>query len=294
VTISISTRRRWLECPRAEWFTDIARAVPSNPPARVRMLGTVKHKGLEAAFREAAERPGTADHHNRHGRKMIVFAGVAEAAIGQAIFETDGRLDANDLDECVDQVLAVLDTTYIPRSPWILGVEQEFRVGAIRGVVDLILQTGALSVHLRDWKSGGLTGVVVEEDEQLALYAYWARLKFPWAHKITVGLYSLRRNRELIAEISPERAAVVADRVLGTKLDIDDAIALATQPGANPAEIFLPRQGDHCNACPFRSYCPEWTGPAPLAYAAEEVESTKRYLASRLVPVPSSGTRELA
>jgi hypothetical protein len=141
-------------------------------------------------------------------------------------------------------------------------------------------------VHLRDWKSGGLTGVVVEEDEQLALYAWWARHFFPWADEITVGLYSLRRNSELVTEISPERGEVVASRLLGTKLEIADAIASAMQPGAKPADIFLPQPGEHCNACPFRSYCPKWTGPAPLAYAADDVASTKRYLESRLAPIP--------
>lgn len=281
MTVSISTRRRWLECPRAGWFADVARAEPSNPPARVRLLGSVKHAGLEAAFRAAQLKRD----YVRPGATMMLFAGIAENAIAQAIHNAE-RLDANDYDECAEQVLAVLASIPVPRPSAILGVEQRFRVGSVTGVVDLILKIGVHGVHLRDWKSGGLTGVVVEEDEQLALYSWWARQVFPWASTVTVGLYSISRNRELVTEISPERGEVVAGRLLETKMEMADAIASAMQPGAKPEQIFLPRTGEHCNACPFRSYCPKWTGPAPLAYPAEDVESTKRYLASRLLPIP--------
>lgn len=279
MTVSISTRRRWLECPRAGWFADIAKAEPSNPPARVRLLGSVKHAGLERAFR-AAQAGG-----NRSGT-MLEFAVYAETGIRDAIDRTGGRLTEDDFEACCEEVLAVLASIPAPRPSAILGVEQRFRVGSITGVVDLILKIGMHQVHLRDWKSGGLTGVVVEEDEQLALYSWWARRFFPWAEKVTVGLYSISRNRELVTEISSERGEVVAGRLLETKMEMADAIASAMQPGANPEQIFLPQPGEHCNACPFRSYCPKWTGPAPLAYPAEDVESTKRYLASRLLPIP--------
>jgi CRISPR/Cas system-associated exonuclease Cas4 (RecB family) len=259
--ISISSSRLWRgerSCRRAWWYRYVARAQPSNPKSYRQLAGIARHAGLEAAYRaaRAAGEPPL-------GRSLYELAGTDALAAMES--HRDGLGDQ--WDEITGQVLDVLAAIPAPAPLAVLAVEQKFRIVrhgvALTGVFDLVLQLGPSWIHIRDWKSSTPDERSTRLDEQLAIQEEAAREKWPWASKVTVGLYGIRKRLEHIVELDRERVREVARTVCEDAEDIADALAAAERGEA--AEVFPARAGEHCTSCQYRSFCPTWTTPAPLA-----------------------------
>jgi hypothetical protein len=250
----------------------VSKAQPSNPAPLHMLRGTVRHAGLEAAFRAAQ----LATRHVVRATMYDEFAGAALAAMSAG---ADSLEDA-DLDRACEDVLDVLKAIPVPNPASVVAVECPFRLEVdgvqVEGKIDLVLRTGSESIHLRDWKSSG-PPKTVDGDRQLAVYHTAARTLWPWAREITVGLYGIRTRRECTGVVEDDyAAAVLADMA-------DDAHWRGSH--------FDPSPGEHCLSCRFRSYCPVYTGPAPLmpGFPAEDVASTGDYLESLLFRNAPSG-----
>jgi hypothetical protein len=154
------------------------------------------------------------------------------------------------------EVSQVLDRLPVPRPSAVLGVEHELVVptpsGRMeRGVLDLVLQVGFDAIHIRDWKRRRLKSLPksteLAHDDALGFYAYAARQYWPWARRVSVGLYSTLDNREVSADVSASAAAeVVAGHDVLAERAEGDREHRPTPDGSN------------CNECPVRPDCPLW------------------------------------
>jgi PD-(D/E)XK nuclease superfamily len=254
VTWSPTKVRRYRTCPR-QWA--LMEAQPRGRRAEFDhdlplpfKLGIIEHAALQAAYEVARDglRPFRVE-------TMAVFADAALSSLDAAL-EGFGLAEAPEAAQLEEELLAVLDRLPRPRPGAILGIEHRLD-DVVDGVpftniLDLILQTGATSLHLRDWKRRNVkalpTTLELLDDPQMGSYRCAAARHFPWATRMTVGLYSLISNREVTVELPLTRAqATMADEVATTRTAEKDTVCRPTPDGSN------------CQRCSVKPLCPVWT-----------------------------------
>lgn len=256
-------------CPRQEFLRyrrgshtpqRATNATTDAPEAAIKLrLGTISHAGLEAAYRAAANGAAPSGSY-LSGQRMSVFADVAMAAIDEAwdrLRMPDEGVDGYELNLSIQsEVFDVLARLPIPRPSSVVGVEHELMVptpsGRMeRGVLDLALRIGPDALHIRDWKRRSMKSLPkstdLPRDDALAFYRYAASFYWPWARRVSVGLYSTLANREVIAD-APLLIAreVVIGHDLVAELAEGDREHKPTPDGSN------------CNDCRVRADCPLW------------------------------------
>lgn len=252
-------------CPRQEFLryrrgahtTAAATATTDAPATATKLrLGTITHAGLEAAYRAAAQMTQFFP-----GSRMSIFWETAldalHAAWDQLDMPNEGIEGFELLAAIESEVSDVLDRLPVPRPEYVLGVEHELVVPTpsgrtMRGVLDLALRTGPDSLHIRDWKRRSLRSLPksteLPRDDALAFYRYAASFRWPWARRVSVGLYSTTGNREVTSDapLLVAEQVVVGHDVLATKAETD------REHPATP-------DGENCTHCPVRNDCPVWT-----------------------------------
>jgi hypothetical protein len=259
-------------CPRQEALryrqpitTAAATTAPREPgqgSVKTR-VGTATHAALQAAYEAAA---AMLVHYANV--RMSMFAEAATAALYSAwerlglpfgATEEDPTADSSLLAQVESEVLDVLTRLPVPRPSAILGIEQELVVPTpggrvMQGVLDLALQTGPDSLHIRDWKRKALRALPksteLPRDDAMAFYRFAAHTYWPHLRRVSVGLYSTISNREVVADLPLEIAESV---VLGHDL-------LAEHADADRERRPTP-DGTNCTYCPVRDDCPAWTAP---------------------------------
>lgn len=254
---------RYRTCPQQWMLMERQRSGHRGEPgpefdlgiALPRKLGIIAHAGMQGAYEVARDgmRPFRAE-------TMSVFSGAALDALEAATagFELTGTMEATQIEE---EVLAVLDRLPRPRAAAILGIEHRLDdvVGGIpmTNILDQILQTGAASLHVRDWKRRNIKALPrsleLLDNPQMCSYRSAIARHFPWATRVTVGLYSLISNREVTAELPLTRAqGVMAGEVATIRKAENDTVCRPTPDGEN------------CERCPVRPQCPLWTDSQQL------------------------------
>jgi hypothetical protein len=245
---SVSQSHALEQCPRAWWFQYEARAQPAQPRGVPQLIGSAIHAGMEAAY-NALQRGD-----ERPGRTLSVSVGLEALAAFSAYWDTNAaHVRDYEREDAERLLLELLDAIPTPAHGNVLAVEQRFTLTAptlVSGVMDLVLRAGMTWIHIRDWKLGSVPTrpEELEHNIQLATYVRAAQQAWPWATRITVGLFSIRERREVIHELHPESVAHAAARLAA------DAEEASTRVRSGWVE---PTTGDHCNGCRFRSYCPK-------------------------------------
>jgi len=246
-------------CPR-QWKLRYDAADPSQraqmvaaAPAHLRE-GTAAHAAIEAAYRAA--RSATVWLPSRF---MSVFADEAMDRLHDIWAELSLESEPYAIEDEVQRTLAKLP---LPRPDNIIGVELRLpaRVHGVpfTNILDLALRTGPNSLHIRDWKRKSLRTLPKRHElpEHRALCSYRCAVAqhYPWATHVTVGLYSLVANREVVTDLPLARAehtmAAVVDTVGRAESDTE---WLPTPDGRN------------CSTCRVRPACPVWIAAGEAA-----------------------------
>lgn len=261
---------KYISCPRA-WalqygiltpFASAARKVGktsadrrARPPLRQRM-GTLAHYGLQAAYEAAATAPLRVI-----GATMDRYISVVRRAMDAHVAELD--IDEMTVALIKDDVLSTLRILPVPLADAVLGVEQKMQAQLpggtpMQGVIDLALRVGQGVVHIRDWKLTPWARLPSHDellaDGKMAFYAYAWYLK--GADQVSIGLYSLRDQREVYREIPYATARAVVER--------QEAVIRAAETDGVLRPT--PRKGN-CRDCPVRLACPLWAnGSKPPGY----------------------------
>lgn len=258
---------RYTSCPRA-WalmygvltpFVGLARheGKASPQPSLAKRLGTLGHHGMQAGYEVAASAPLRVI-----GATMDRYAPVVFARIDEMAAELD--IDEMNVAYVKDDVLSTLRILPVPLPDAVLGVERKVKVtlpgGAeMQGIIDLALRVGQGATHVRDWKRTPLARLPSPKelltDGKMGFYAY-SQYVTGEADRVSVGLYSLRDQREVYREMPFDAAQAVIDRqeAIIEKAETDGVL----RP--------TPR-GGNCRDCPVRSSCPLWAnGKRPAGY----------------------------
>lgn len=218
-------------------------------------MGMVAHSALQAAYTAASL---CQDHHRVD--LMGRFIGEAIAAARGAADLPETLISEADVTRVESEVIDVLNRLPAPHPQAVLAIEEEVKGVTPAGTplttrIDLVLQTGPTSIHIRDWKRIALaqlgTALNLAHDDQLGAYRYVAPQRWPWAKRVTVGFYSITDNREITAEITADGAL----EVLRGYDSIIEKMETTTKFPAQPSSSL-------CWRCPVRSSCPAWRGSA--------------------------------
>lgn len=286
ISWSVSQSAAW-QCPRQWWYSAVAHAKPAQPDAPNRARGRALHAAIERAYRAAVMNP------DRPERGFMIQ--YLDPAI-MLLWEIWGHKQRqHEYNTAVAQLTELFLTLPVPAPHAILGIEQramlehtdEYGAYRINCVMDLVLKTGPTSVHIRDWKSNRIDSDI-ENNVQLAVYDLAARALWPWLTTITVGLYSIAQNREIVTELSKEDRRHGLEALLADASEAYAGLNEARQGVITHAAAFPPVSGDRCASCVFRSYCPKFTGamlPLRADMIPQSVADERRRLAHRLESV---------
>lgn len=252
--------RRYRTCP-AQWrmMEELPRGRRADFDLDLALplkLGIISHAGMQAAYEMARDglRPYRPDEF------MSVYSDAALDAVARAA-DGFGLGETFELVQVEEEVLAALERLPRPRPSAVIGIECQLDDVVdgvpIVNVLDLILQTGATSLHLRDWKRRSIKSLplsaALPDDPQLCSYRSAVARHFPWATRVTVGLYSLISNREVTAELPLSRAlGTMAGEIATTRKAEEDTLCRPTPDGGN------------CERCPVKAQCPVWTDAQSL------------------------------
>lgn len=212
-------------------------------------FGVVMHSALEAAYR-CARRALMREH---LAGTMARFLDEAVAALASRwrslLLPEDDALQA----QMVAELGAVLESLPIPIPTAILAVEEEIRFTGRAGtpfkaVLDLVLRTDYEEIHIRDWKRRSLSSLPkpheLLDDVQLCQQRVAVAERWPWAQRVTVGLFSTISCAEVSIELPLERALY--------RLDGHEVTAHKTET----ADEYPPSPGQACASCRVRPQCP--------------------------------------
>lgn len=241
-------------CPQ-QWFRTYGpgRQPPSGDGRAIEhlALGIAQHAALETAYSHAAlataHRPGTMDR----------FLGNAVETLAHQWrtlrLPEDDALQA----QAVAEIGATLEALPVPHPRNVLGIESDLRFTGRSGTpfkarLDLVLRTGADEIHIRDWKRTGLSSLPkfddLADDVQLCQQRVAVSEQWPWARRVTVGLFSISSAAETRPfELTLERALY--------RLDGHEVTAHETET----ASMYPTRKGEACGSCRVRPQCPAFT-----------------------------------
>lgn len=290
---SVSQSAAW-RCPRQWWFRHVANAVPAQPDAARRGRGRAVHAALERAY-------FLADQYRPDGF-MHQFTPQAL----EVLYNTWGKdQPLHEFQQAASEVADVLLRLPVPRN--VLGVEYKIALThtddygsyEIVCVLDLALRTGPASAHIRDWKSGNIDGDL-STNSQLAVYDLAARTRWPWLTDISVGLYSVRHNRENSTTLTPQERDAAFEGLLRDASDAYARVQEVRTGAVSADEAFPPRpEPDRCSGCAFRSYCPLFASailPLRRGLSLQDVATERNRLTLRLESVnrnPASSADEI-
>lgn len=249
---SVSQSHTLEQCPRQWWFQYEARAQPAQPRNVAQLIGSAIHAGMEAAY--LAVKNGKIAARTDQGASLATTVGLAALTAFSAYWDANAaHVREYEREDAERLLLELLDAIPTPVPGNVLAVEQRFTLTTptlVSGVMDLVLRAGVTWIHIRDWKLGKVPTkpVELEHNIQLATYVRAAQQAWPWATKITVGLFSVRECREVIHELHPESVAHAAAQLAA---DAEEATTRAWSRWVQPIT------GEHCEGCRFRSYCPK-------------------------------------
>lgn len=255
---SASAALEYISCPR-QWAVRhgvLSTLSPRKPGARSKSapmssrLGTLAHVGMQAAYTAAS----MAQWHVGDASMTPYVQNALISMKGAAI-----DLDVSDADvaEVEDDVIYSLRALPAPTRGSILSVERESVVRLpssrlFRGVIDLKMVTGVKTVHVRDWKRKKIEKlpkpVELLDDLPMAMYAYMVYQELPDV-EVTVGLYSLRSQREVFLPMPYAAALAMAQKV-------DELIVKAE----SDTELVPTPRGGNCQRCLVANSCPVWSG----------------------------------
>lgn len=262
---------RYISCPRS-WalqygiltpFVVAARqhgktsAYQRQRPSLSRRMGTLGHHGMQAAYEAAQSAP------------LRVIGATMDRYIPSAFAAIDAHAEELDIDEMnvalvKDDVLRTLRILPVPLPKAVLGVERRVQVDLpggtpMRGDIDLALRVGQGAVHIRDWKRTPVNRLPTSEelltDGKMGFYAY-SQYVTGAARSVSVGLYSLRDQREVYREMPYSTARAVVNK-------LEAVIRTAEIDG-----VLRPTpRGGNCTGCPVLAACPLWAnGKKPPGY----------------------------
>jgi hypothetical protein len=237
-------------CP-LQWFRTygpgrLPRSAEGAVDAR-RGIGTAQHAALEVAYWQAKLRtsraPDTMDRFLHHAVEVL-----ADRWRTLRLPEDDA-LQA----QAVAELGATLEALRVPHPAAILGIESELRFTGRSGTpfkarLDLVLRTGRDEIHIRDWKRTSIGSLPkaqeLFDDVQLCQQRVAVSERWPWAQRVTVGLFSVKSASEVSIELPLERALY--------QLDGHEVTAHARES----ADAHPPARGEACGGCRVRPQCP--------------------------------------
>lgn len=241
---SVSSTREYEGCPRRYRFAYVDKRPEDRPVPRTWRFGSAVHEGLEAAYRILMERP-SAPHSE-----------LAEAA-AETVAASWQRLGLGDGD--VERRRAVWHTTRalakdVLKVGDILGVEIPLRGelegdDRIAGIADLILARPDGVIEIVDhkvtrWRA---TPDELQDDFQLNLYGYLARLRWPDTTRV-VGTHHYPTGPGAVS------VTLADDRMEAARARVEAAAAAIGRD-----RDFLPVPSERCDHCPWQPSCPEGT-----------------------------------
>jgi RecB family exonuclease len=235
--ISVSRLKRFSQCPKSYQLHYLAKA-PSEPNASL-TFGKVLHAALERTYRQII-----ADQIiGRFPRELLEAAYRYEWARAGL---TDLAAFAEGLGLLKDYVAqhTVVDHRTV------LAVEQEFRLPVDRfevlGYIDRVDRIDDETVEVVDYKSNRLlfSRDEVDHDLQLTVYAMAARVLWPWARNVRLGLFMLRHAVKLETSRTPAELDAARQYVAALGLEIEAATDFPARLNANCAYC------DHQAGCP--------------------------------------------
>lgn len=259
---------RYTSCPRA-WalkygiLTPFAsarqggKASAAPLPSLPKRLGTLGHYGMQAAYEVAASAPLRVIGATMDRYVAVAFERIDAMAIELSIDEMNVAL-------VKDDVLSTLRVLPVPLPAAVLGVERKVKVTLpggtpMQGVVDLALRVGRGAVHVRDWKRTPLAKLPsaneLLRDGKMGFYAY-SQYATGEADRVSVGLYSLRDQREVYRDMPFNVAKAVVER--------QEAIIRTAETDG----VLRPTpRGGNCQDCLVLRSCPLWAnGKRPPGY----------------------------
>ncbi|MBI3184641.1 MAG: PD-(D/E)XK nuclease family protein [Myxococcales bacterium] len=237
--LSFSRLKRYAQCPKSYQLHYIQKA-PSTPNASL-LFGSLLHAALERVYREiVAEKLS-----GRFPEDRLLAAykdewsrsGLSEFAVFQEGLTILGNFARQH---------ALVDHTSI------LSVEQEFRLSVERfqvlGYIDRVDKVDDETVAIVDYKSNRaiFTREEIDYDLQLSIYAMAARMLWPWAKNVRLGLYLLRHG--ILMETTRTEEDLAAAR---------EYIAMLGQETESATE-FPARLNENCVWCDHSAQCPTY------------------------------------
>lgn len=293
---SVSQSATW-KCPLQWWMRYYAQVPPAQPEASNRIRGRAEHAAMETAYRAAAAEPDW-----RTGRTMSRYRDAAVEVLESRWRSEDPEVVDWEVHRAVEDVTTVLDSLPTPVPRAVGGVEKKFAfewtvngftVG-IGGVIDLLLRITPTAVHVRDWKHDTIGDPA--DSPQMAVYDQAARCApVNWLDgpgrpdRVTVGLYSIRGNREKVGELTERRREELLHGLVFDAAQAADARA-DLHEGRPVLDAFPARpDAELCGACPFRSYCPETSAGTWPVRRDVDVERVRSTVSAWLRKVGSTG-----
>lgn len=284
---SVSQSHAMAECPRAWWFRYVAKAAPAQPRPVKQLIGSAIHVGLEAVYRAVRDDEPSVSAHR--GQALSQAAGLQALTAFNDYWTANGAgVREYERDDAERLLIELLDNLVTPMPASVLGVEQKFTLhtvgtdeipsAVITGVMDVVFNTSSRlpgSIHIRDWKLGTVptNPAELENNVQLCTYTAAATYLWPWVKRVTVGLFSIREQREVRAELHPDSVRHARQQLA------HDAETARIRAERNWVE---PTPGDHCGGCRFRSYCPTMTRAKPPIVPGVDVAAERARIATLL------------
>ena len=269
---SVSSTREYEKCPRRYRFAYVDKRPEDRPVPRSWRFGSAVHEGLEAGYRHAVENPdapvsarmqAAADAIDRTRQRLEL--GDAPSERDRAVWHATRALaqDVLDVDEILGVELAMRDE-----------LDGDDR---IVGFADLVLARPDGVVEIVDHKvtNWRATPDKLQEDFQLNLYGYLARLRWPWVTAVVATHHYPTGPEAVSTRLTHGGMQVARERVESA------AAAIAAD------RTFAPTPSQRCRHCPWQPSCPEGTtyledfdGPGGSAAEAASPDVRSRAVAT--------------